>query len=69
MSIFKSYKPRRYMSVDRYNKIQSDNTDLSKRVAPDVNGKLHQFREICSNCNQAYGNHASDTDVCPTKNN
>ena len=63
MSIFKSYKPRRYISVDKY-QVNSPN---AKRTISDVNGKLHQFRELCSNCKDSFGNHGSRTDVCPTK--
>jgi hypothetical protein len=57
--LFKSHKPRRYMSKKAYLKLTGCDTDHDRLYT-------HMMHEICATCGKVWGKHLGNN--CPPKN-
>jgi hypothetical protein len=57
--LFKSHKPRRYMSKKAYYKLIGNNIQPDKFFS-------HMLHEICATCGKIWGKHSGK--YCPPKN-
>lgn len=62
MSVFKSFKPRRYFTVIQYNK-RFNITYLDDPYSANEVWLGHMFKEKCANCSKSFGEHYKNK--CP----